>query len=207
MRMRLLQAAFVVRLAESGLYVYERAVVLNGIFGFLALLSFVVLLWQWIVARRFPLHRRRADASSNPEVTLLKPLKGCDEATESCLRSWFELKYKGPIQILFGVAAADDPVCEVVTRLISEFGETSQSSQRTAELVVCGPLEGANAKVSKLVQLEKLAKHSLLVISDADVKVAPDFLSNFIHPLARPATPPPSSGTGLVNCFYRLANP
>jgi ceramide glucosyltransferase len=182
-------------------------VLLNSIFGFLALLSFLLLLWQWIVARRFPLHRKRPDASLGPGVTLLKPLKGCDHTTESCLRSWFELKYEGPVQILFGVASADDPVCELVTRLIREAREQPESSPRTAELVVCGPLMGPNAKVSKLVQLEKLAMHELLVISDADVKVVPDFLSNFIQPLARPATSPPSAGTGLVNCFYRLANP
>lgn len=184
--------------------------VLNGTVGFLALLSFLLLLWQWIVAKRFPLRQRAPENPFTPGVSLLKPLKGHDEHTESCLRSWFQQQYKGPIQILFGVASADDPVCKVIERLVREFGETES---RIARLVICGPLMGLNAKVSKLAQLEKLAKHDLLVISDADVKVAPDFLANFIAPFVESSaetthvTGHAPSVTGLVNCFYRLANP
>ncbi|HEY5915094.1 MAG TPA: glycosyltransferase, partial [Verrucomicrobiae bacterium] len=69
-----------------------------------------------------------------------------------------------------------------------------------AQLVTCGPLAGANLKVSKLAQLEKLSKHETLVISDADVRVPPDLLANVVAPLQEPQA-------GLVNCFYQLANP
>ena len=78
--------------------------ILNGILGALAVASFLSTLWQWLAARRFPLHRRSAElpigspgADRNvpngssallPAVTLLKPLKDADEFTESCLRSW-----------------------------------------------------------------------------------------------------------------------
>jgi ceramide glucosyltransferase len=164
----------------------------------LALLSLALLLWQWLVARRFPLHQRVTDASFTPDVTLLKPLKGCDAATEDCLRSWFAQHYGGRVQILFGVASAEDPVCTIVQRLQKEFPD------RDAQLLVSGPLTGTNAKVSKLAQLEPMAKHDLFVISDADVRVPPDFLANVVAPFAlHPSTPP----CALVNCFYRLANP
>jgi lipoate-protein ligase A len=49
-------------------------------------------------------------AASLPDVTILKPLKGADEFTESCLRSWLTQEYSGEIQILFGVASEDDPL-------------------------------------------------------------------------------------------------
>jgi ceramide glucosyltransferase len=217
-------------------------VILNLIFGFLALLSLALTLWQWLVARRFPLHQRVPAPSSPPEprssrgeealtsssqpstlnpqppLTLLKPLKGCDAATEDCLRSWLAQEYAGPTQFLFGVAAADDPVCGIVRRLLREFPDTD------AELVVGSPLSGANAKVAKLAELEGLAKHELLVISDADVRVPPDFLANIVAPLGS-APLSPSEGErgnrrqfsgeprfmgracGLVCSFYRLANP
>jgi ceramide glucosyltransferase len=68
------------------------------------------------------------------------------------------------------------------------------------QLVVCSGSLGANAKVSTLAQLQGLAKHDLIVVSDADVRVPPDFLANVVAPLRDPAV-------GLVNCFYRLANP
>ena len=186
--------------------------ILNAIFGFLALLSLSLLLWQWLAAVRFPLHERSADhrigakagspepnppdrgSALQPPVTLLKPLKGCDASTEDCLRSWFAQDYTGEIQILFGVASADDPVCAVVRKLLEEFPKAA------AQLVVCGPSIGANAKVSKLADLGKLAKHEILVISDADVCVPPDLLSNAVTPLRE-------AGVGLVSCFYRLANP
>jgi len=160
----------------------------------LAWLSLALALWQWFAARRFPLHRRAADLSFSPALTLLKPLKGCDETTAESLRSWFRQQYTGPAQILFGVARADDPVCQIVRGLIADHPGCD------AQLVVCDPLTGANAKVAKLVQLEKLAKHDLILVSDADVRVPPDFLANIVAPLRDPKI-------GLVNCFYRLANP
>jgi ceramide glucosyltransferase len=169
-------------------------VLLSFIFGGLAVLSLCLTLWQWVVARRFPLHRRVANKPALPAVTLLKPLKGCDATTEECLRSWLAQDYPAPIQLLFGVASDKDPVCAVVERLLREFPALN------AELIICGPLAGTNLKVSKLMQLEQLARHEVLVVSDADVRVPPDFLVNVTAPLDR-------EQVGVVNCFYRLANP
>lgn len=172
----------------------DPTVLLNAILGGLAGLSFSLQVWQWWVARRFPLHLRRPAALSLPPLTLLKPLRGCDETTEACLRSWFVQEYPAPVQLLFGVASAEDPVCAIVRRLIGEF------PKRDAQLRICGPLAGMNLKVSKLALLEPMAAHPTVVISDADVRVPPDFLSQVVQPLQAPEV-------GLVNCFYRLANP
>ncbi|HYG35050.1 MAG TPA: glycosyltransferase, partial [Clostridia bacterium] len=89
---------------------------------------------------------------------------------------------------------AEDPVCSLVRKLLAQF------PQADAQLIVCGPLLGANLKVSKLVQLEPLVKHDIVVVSDADVLVPKDFLANLVVPLQQ-------KDVGLVNCFYRLANP
>src|SRR5512140_180060 len=83
------------------------AVILNLTLGALAVLSLVLLLWQWLVALRFPLHQR-VESAGAAAVTLLKPLKGCDPTTEACLRSWFEQEYPGQVQILFAVASSAD---------------------------------------------------------------------------------------------------
>ena len=202
---------------------------LNWIFGSLAVLSCGVTLWQWLAARRFPLHQRAANRNFSPSITLLKPLKGCDAETEASLRSWFAQDYSAPVQILFGVASADDPVCEIVKALIREHPKAD------AQLIVCGESLGPNAKVSKLIQAERHAKHDILIISDADVRVPADFLANAVQPLAVPppgdskdeerrfatglndpqadgtasakSRPPTGTPIGLVNCFYRLANP
>ena len=206
--------------------------ILNGILGALAAASFLSTLWQWLAARGFPLHRRGSPPQSAPAVSILKPLKDADGFAESCLRSWLAQEYPGEIQILFGVGSADDPACAIVKKLLVEF------PQRDAQLVVCAERLGANAKVSKLAQLEPLAKHEILIVSDADVRVPPDLVGNLVpalsrksvtvlphpdplplgegDPLAAPAHDdngahggprPTSEAVGLVNCFYRFANP
>ena len=166
----------------------------NAIPAALALLSCALALWQWLAARRFPLHRRITDPSFMPALSLLKPLKGNDETTAASLDSWFKQNYTGLTQILFGVADARDPVCPIVRELIEK------NPGRDAQLVVCGESLGTNGKISTLIQLERLAKHELVLISDADVRVPPDFLVNAVAPLR-------DDKTALVNCFYRLANP
>ena len=152
------------------------------------------MIWQWLAARRFPLHQKGASSDFTPAISILKAVKGCDETTNASLQSWFNQSYSGPVEIIFGAADAADPVCEVIRRLIAENPRVG------ARLVICENLAGANAKVAKLSQLEKLAAHELILISDADVRVPPDFLVNFVMPLRE-------KQTALVNCFYRLANP
>ncbi len=185
------------------------------IFGALTLLSLGLNVWQWLAARRFPLHQPVPTAKALPTVTLLKPLKGCDEHSESCLRSWLTQDYPAPLQVLFGVKDADDPACEVVRKLIAEF------PQHDARLVICPESLGPNPKVSTLMQLEPLigaagarptslsprlgdknvaAPAHAIVISDADVKVPSGYLKEAMTVLQR-------DGVGLVNSFYRLANP
>ncbi|MGO8836462.1 MAG: glycosyltransferase [Limisphaerales bacterium] len=166
----------------------------EAILAVLAPLSFALALWQWAAARRFPLHRRVTDPAFAPAISLLKPLKGCDATTPTSLQSWFQQNYAGPTQILFGIADAQDPVGGIVRDLIEK------NPGCDAQLVVCAEVRGANGKVSTLIQLERLAKHELILVSDADVRVPPDFLANVVVPLR-------DNQTGLVNCFYRLANP
>jgi len=164
------------------------------LFATLALVSFGLNVWQWLVAIRFPLHRRSADKSFTAGITLLKPLKGADATTRENLRSWFAQNYLGEVQILFGVAEENDPASAIIRELIKEFPDCD------ARLVVCPESLGANAKVSKLIQLLRAAKHEVVVVSDADVRVPEDFLVNAVVPLR-------DEKVGLVNCFYRLANP
>jgi len=167
---------------------------LNLILAVFAVLSFALALWQFLAARRFPLHKRIAATNFAPNISILKPLKGCDATTAESLQSWLNQNYPGQTQILFGVADASDLVCPIVRELIQK------NPDRDAQLVICSEPLGANAKVSKLAQLEPHARHDLILICDADVRVPADFLANFVAPLREP-------NTALVNCFYRLANP
>ncbi len=168
--------------------------ILSIIYTVLAALSLGLTVWQAVVAWRFPLHQRSTQTGFTPGITILKPLKGSDSETASCLGSWFAQNYQGPIQILFGVASASDPVCKIVERLISEHPHIP------AKLILCSENLGPNAKVSKLSELERLAGHDYLCVSDADVWAPPDFLTNAMSMLS-------DSRVGLVNGLYRFAAP
>jgi ceramide glucosyltransferase len=156
--------------------------------------SFALLVWQFVVAMRFPLHKRIPNPAFASDISVLKPLKGVDSETNDCLRSWMTQKYGRRAQILFGAHSPDDPVCELVRGLISAYPQVD------AELVICPKTLGPNAKVSTLIQLQRRAKYEIIAISDADVRVPEDFLTQTVLPLQNP-------DVGLVNCFYQLVHP
>ena len=168
--------------------------ILSTVLGLLMLVALGVQLWQFAAAWRFPLHKKSVRLEPSPAITILKPLKGTDAHTAACLASWFDPEYSGPREILFGVHHEADPVCEVVRSLIQKYPDAH------ARLVICGQTLGINAKVSTLIQLRREASHSILVVSDADVRIPPGALQELVAPLHDPAI-------GMVNCFYRLANP
>jgi len=168
-------------------------VILTFVLGTLALLSLGLTLWQWAVAFRFPLHERKPTPDKwMPTISLLKPLKGFDCKTAECLESWFSQRYAGEVEILFGLASATDPVHDVVCSLMAAWPKVH------ARVVVCPEDLGANAKVSTLIQLMRLARHEVIIVSDADVWVPDGFLTEVVAPLGDPAI-------GLVNCFYRMS--
>jgi ceramide glucosyltransferase len=158
-----------------------------------AFLSAALNLWQWCSAARFPIHQRTPVSPMLPPVSLLKPLKGCDSETKSCLESWFTQDYP-EFELLFGVADLDDPVCAIVQELQRKYPRVP------CRLVGCDMSAGPNRKVAKLAALEPLARHRVLVVSDADVSAPPDFLKQVAPRLL-------DEKIGLVNCFYSLANP
>ncbi len=164
------------------------------LFGSLCCLNLGILMWQTWAGWRFPLHRRRDMAPAAAAATVLKPLKGLDSETRHCLQSWMEQDFTGSLQFLFGVAVPDDPVCQLVRELQATHPGLD------IQLVICPESFGPNAKVSTLIQLEGLAKHPVVVISDADVLVPPDCMRQLLAEFH-------DQQIGLVNCFYALANP
>ena len=167
---------------------------LNLVLGAFAILSLLLLLWQWFAARRFPLHQQTAAPARSPTISLLKPLKGAGDSLEDCLRSWLRQDYPGAVQILLGVDSPDDPGIAVVERIRRDFPE------RDLALVICRDLRGPNFKVSKLMQLQAQATGEVLVVSDADVHAPPTLLNGLVASLE-------GERVGMACCFYRLANP
>lgn len=139
-------------------------------------------IWRW---------RRRAqpEATMTPPVTILKPLHGEEPELYDNLRSFCCQRYPA-FQIVFGVHHADDPAVAVVRRLQAEFPE------HDLRLVINERNIGANRKVGNLYNMLSAARHDILVLSDADVRVGPGYLRAVVGPLADPAV-------GVVTCLYR----
>lgn len=145
-------------------------------------------LFAAVAARRFA-QTHDAVAASYPAVTILKPLHGAEPALYERLAGFCRQDYPGPLQIVFGVADANDPAIAVVRRLIADCPD------RDLALVIDGRRHGANAKVSNLINMTVEAHHDVLVLSDSDIAVTPDYLRAVVGALEQ--------GVGLVTCLYR----
>ncbi len=128
-----------------------------------------------------------------PAVSLLKPLKGASADLYDQLASFCRLQYPA-FQLLCGVRDPHDPAIAVVQRLQSDF------PQREIVLMINPEVIGSNYKVSTLHHLLRQAKYDVLVITDSDVTVEPEYLQRIIPPLMTSQTDPP---VGLVTCPYR----
>jgi ceramide glucosyltransferase len=136
--------------------------------------------------------RRREDAPSpdwTPAVTILKPLKGLDPQLYENLYTFCRQQYPR-FQIVFGVADQHDPAVAVVRTL------QRQHPALDIDLIIDGRLYGTNDKVSNLINIYGSAKHDILVLSDGDIRVPPDYLRRVVAPLR-------DERIGLVTCMYR----
>ena len=124
-----------------------------------------------------------------PPVTVLKPLCGAEPETYEYLRSFCDQRYPN-FQLVFGVSDANDPSVAIVRRLQREF------PQGDMQLVIDRRQHGSNRKVSNLINMMALARHGVLVLADADVRVTADYLACVVAPLA-------DAGVGIVTCAYR----
>jgi ceramide glucosyltransferase len=115
------------------------------------------------------LARVRPRAGLLPPLSILKPLKGVDDALFENLCSFALLDYPC-FEVLFGIASESDPACEVARRVQRAFPEVP------IRVVICGRALGRNPKVSLLAALERTARYDLVLISDSNVRARPDYL-------------------------------
>ena len=114
-----------------------------------------------------------------PPISLLKPLRGADAGLAQCLETFFRQDYPA-YEILFAVRREDDPAVAVVQSLMSRY------PQIATQLIFTGEPPYANAKVYSLEKMTEAAHHQILVITDSDSSVAPDYLQDIANTFAAP---------------------
>jgi ceramide glucosyltransferase len=128
------------------------------------------------------------DRSFTPPVSILKPFRGLDPDTYENLASFCRLDYP-EFEIVCCVDPDDTPIQLVLATLITDF-----PACRIRVLLGSGRV-ATNDKVAKLARLVEEAAHEVVVISDSDVRVRPDYLRHVTAPLRDPEI-------GAATCLY-----
>jgi ceramide glucosyltransferase len=124
-----------------------------------------------------------------PPASLLKPVRGVDFGSPENFASFCRQEYP-EYEILFAVNDDADSAVPLIRQLIRDF------PQRHIRLFIGADYLGANRKVNNLARLAQEAQHEILILSDGDVRVGPNYLREVVAPFA-------DEGTGAVTCFYR----
>ena len=144
---------------------------------------------------RFLRERRKAQIQLaerpgfTPPLTLLKPLHGAEPELEVHLATFFEQDYP-EYEILFCARTEDDLGLQTARRVAARY------PQIPTRFFTTGEPEYINAKVRSMEVMESAATHDILVISDSDVRVTPDYLRAVALPFI-------DARVGGLTCLYR----
>ena len=129
-----------------------------------------------------------------PQVAVFKPLHGLEPMLEADLRSFLDQDYDGPVHVWMGLQDPADAARPLAESLAAE-------PHGRASLVVDGRPHGANLKIANLINIEAAARREqgraadVVVLSDSDIAVRPDYLRDLVAALEAP-------GVGVATCLY-----
>jgi ceramide glucosyltransferase len=129
-------------------------------------------------ARRRP--PPRAPHGSWPPVTLLRPVYGLSRDLLTNLRAACHQDYPA-YQVVFSAQRQDEPALPLMTAVQREM------PPGLVDVAVDGDGRAPNGKVRNLLVGLAAARHAVLVVSDSDVHLRPDYLKTIVAPLLDPA--------------------
>lgn len=161
----------------------------KDVFLLIAAIPFVYFLITTFSAwRYFRQPASREDHDYTPPVSILKPFRGIDPDAYENLASFCRLDYPD-YEMVFCVDPDDDAIQSAIAKLVEEFPRCRIRVLRGSGRVA------TNDKVAKLARLVSEAEHEVVVISDSDVRVRPDYLRHVVAPLR-------NKKIGAVTCLY-----
>ncbi len=154
-----------------------------------AFIGCVLMLFEAGFVLGFGGRRRTAGGSSQPPVTVLKPLHGAEPELISRLTAFCQQEYDGPVQVLCGAREANAPSANAVRTMQREHPDWP------IELHSDPRPHGGNRKVSNLINMFPHVRHDTLMLSDSDIVVDPTYLRDITALLGQP-------GAGAVTTLY-----
>ena len=140
-------------------------------------------------ARHHLRSRQPLPAEFTPPLSLLKPLHGAEPGLEANLTTFFQQDYPN-YEILFCARSEEDEGLAIARRVAARFPHIS------ARFFSAGEPRYINAKAQSMEVMANAAHCSILVVSDSDVRVTPDYARAVAAPFADPSV-------GAMTCLYR----
>ena len=143
-----------------------------------------------LAVRRF-VRRKNHDTQTffQPPVSLLKPLHGAEVDLEAHLATFFQQDY-AVYEILFCARQMDDPGLAAARRVAARYPHVP------VQFLASGEPTLPNAKIQSLERMAQAAQYDLLIISDSDVRVRPEYVREVVAPFF-------NAEVGAVTCLYR----
>lgn len=124
-----------------------------------------------------------------PPVSILKPLHGSPAYLEECLEGYFKLDY--PVyELLFCARRPEDAGLAVAARLAERYPHIPVT------ILHSGEPPWMNARCYSMHLMAEAARYDLLVATDADIPVGPEYLREMVAPFRNAAV-------GAATCVYR----
>jgi ceramide glucosyltransferase len=127
-----------------------------------------------------------------PPVSVLKPVHGMEAQLRENIESFFRQDYPS-YEILFAADEADDAALNLARELSARY------PQVPCRLLVTGKPPWPNPPAYCFYRMGEVAAHEILVTSDSDVEVAPNYLREVVAPML-------DAKVGMATCVYRGKN-
>ncbi len=127
-----------------------------------------------------------------PPVSVLKPVHGLEAQLERNLESFFRQDYPD-YEVLFAADTAADAALPLVRAVCARYPHIR------SRVLITGKPPWPNPPAYCFHRMTEVAAHEILVTSDSDVEVAPNYLREVVAPLLDPAV-------GMATCLYRGKN-
>jgi ceramide glucosyltransferase len=160
-------------------------VVVGSVYGLLAAVA------VHLFCRRRPAPLADDPPAAWPPVTILKPIYGLDKNLAANLRSTCTQDYP-TYQVVLSAQRLDEPALPLLREIEREFGP------ERVTVAVADSKPVVNGRVQNLLIGLGGARHDILVTSDSDMLLRPDYLKTIVRPLRDP-------GVGCVCTLYRAA--
>ncbi|HEY9606320.1 MAG TPA: glycosyltransferase [Allocoleopsis sp.] len=164
---------------------------------FVLLIASSIVFYAWCAIatiRFFPSTKTKTslETSFHPPASILIPVSGIDEGALDNWLSFCQQDYEH-YEVVFGVMNSKDLAVPVLEKIVAMF-------PNRARLIFCTEVRGINYQISNLMHLLEAARHEIIVLTNDDMRVKPEYLRRVIAPLS-------DASVGIVTCGYLGHNP